>query len=89
MTEVPLVYPNNAFPPRRYVVDSDTQILRRVEVIPQSEETASSSTTTLVPPMMMMEGDLAGSASISSLILNGKDTILTTSARFDNPTILS
>ena len=73
------MYPNNVFKPRRYVVENDH--LRRVEAQESEADTAL-----LHPPM---EDALPGAASISSLTLNGKDVIVTTSSRIDNTDILS
>lgn len=76
MNEIPLVYPNHVHSPRRYVVDFDNKRLLR--------EDGPVATKNLPP----MEEALPGAASVSSLKLNGKDVILTTSAKVEDPEVL-
>jgi hypothetical protein len=84
MTEVPLIYPCHVTSPRRYVVGQDRTI-QRVSAETSSNGAAVDTDNT---PSLPVEDVLPGSASVSSLMLRGKDVILTTSALLDCPDVL-
>ncbi len=82
MAEIPLVYPNHVYKPRRYVMDGLTRMFSR-EDVPVSTPTNDHGASPIV------EEALHGSASVSELELRGRMYLLTTCAKMEDPDILS
>lgn len=90
MAEIPLVYPNHVYQPRRYVVDGLTgSVTREAAVSPVSRGESSFSVGDDHGSSPIFEEALPGSASVSELDLRGKSFLLTTSAKMEDPEILS
>jgi hypothetical protein len=94
MEEIPLIYPNHAETPRRYVVDVDAKRLERSDSDPSflgQEQQSSSSTSGANASAYLQSLDeaLLGAASVSSVIHGGQELLVTTSALVEKPHIIS
>lgn len=83
-----MVFPNNVHPPRRYVVDDDTKELTPVD---QQQDSIHQQRNIGGVASPILEEAYPGSASVSELSVggSGKSYLLTTSAKLDEPHVLS